>query len=198
MVGLSLRWTDESRAWIDQLDTLPRRLFYRCMPVMRRHLRMVITAARGEMPTFEGLMAKDLRELGLTVTDRSIEGKVGWSEATVQPEYESVDKSTAPFHYPWGKHDGIAPHKVWLWSRHTGMGRAKLIRWAQANGVIPGDVPEDGSEEAIREALSDKQPPWLWVSPSSSSFLTDAMDSVSDSLLKDVSDELGVVWIGRD
>lgn len=193
MASLSLRWKPESRAWIDELHTLPRRLFHRSEPIVRKHLAAVMAVGRSEMPMFEGLMADDLHLLGVEVGDTHARGVVSWSEATVQPEYESQDPGTAPFHYPWGKHDGIEPHKVYLFSAHTGTGRAKLIRWAKAHGVVPGDVPEDGSAEDIRDALGD-QPPWLNVAPQSTPFLLDALESVSDALMADVSDLLGEVW----
>lgn len=197
MLRVEFRWSDDSRRWIDQLDTLPRRLFHGMRLPVQQVLRLIVAEARGAMPTFEMDMWRDLRVLGIDVGNDHITGHVGFSDTTVMPEEESVDKSTAPFHYPWGKHDGIEPHKVWLWSRARDRGRAKLIRWGQAHGVISTAVPEDGSAEEIRAALPEGQPPWLWVAPASNPFLYDALDSVGDRVMAQLDDRLGLMWRGH-
>jgi len=196
VVQLSFRWLPETSAWINQLDTLPRRLFHGLRPAALVALRRIIAESRATMPIFEYDMWRDLRIHELVVGADHLVGRVGFTKATVMPAEESVDRSTAPFHYPWGVHDGVRRHPVWLWSRSTGRGRAKLIRWAKSKGIIPATVPEKGSKKEIRGALGDA-PPYLIVRHRGVPFLYEALENVGDDLMLEVADRLGVVWSGH-
>lgn len=173
-----IRWEDELREWT---RSFPDRLSGRLYEKLETELMpMIYNTALMAMPIFEGDMRDDFHY----EVERTSVGGIGrlkFTGATVMDPEESLDMTTAPFHYPWGIHDGIEPHHVMLFNPRTGRPRSKLIRWAQMKGIISDAVPDDGTPEEIREALEEGDPIALFVGHDPVPFLTNAFRKVMES-----------------
>ena len=166
-----IKWDDEVMEWVRSFpDRLSKSLHEKLESELMPKIHMTALMA---MPIFEGDMRNDF----YYEVERTPVGGIGrfrFTSATVMDPEESLDMTTAPFHYPWGIHDGIEPHYVMLFNPRTGKPRSKLIRWAQMKGIISDAVPDDGSPTEIREALEEGEPIALFVGHDPVPFLTNA------------------------
>lgn len=194
---VQLEWADSSQEWINHLPQFSDRMFGEIVRGLRPVADRLMDVARAHMPEFEGTMAADLHVLSLQrVSRRDAEVTVGWTlgGATVMPAVESLDRATAPFHYPWGVHSGVRAHRVWYWSYRSSRARAKLIRWAKANIGLPQDVSETAaSPEAIEEA-ADPFPPFLYVHHDPRLFFVSGLDAAQGAVRRLVKHALEEAW----
>jgi len=187
-------WSENTRHWLDGLSEMADRTIFN----MGRHLNHaaldLVPRMRASMPVFEGDMRDNFTwswsERGPNAVSIRFEFP---GDLTVMDPVESVDHSTAPFHYPWGKHDGIQPHAVLIYNPRTGRGRAKLIRWAQSKGIISDAVPADGSREEIEAARGDS-PALLHVAPEHTNFIEEHLYEYAPLMLEHMGEALGVAW----
>ena len=150
------------------------------------------------MPQFEGDMHKDFGVSVPVSGSRGVFISFYFTDATIMDEGESRDKSTAPFHYPWGIHDGIKGHNVMLFNPNTKSPRSKLIRWAKERGVIPASVPAEGSADEISAAMAEEnRKPFINVHTNTlpSAFISKVLVGYANhGLMDDLADVLGRTW----
>lgn len=177
---VSLRWSDESLRWINNLDTFPERLAAQCVkPALHAGsffaARIARTTIRGADMVFQGDMLSDIhagpvREIG-ALKLRVVVGEGGKLHLGTSHGDDASSWKYDPFSYTWGKHSGIEKHKVYLYtSSPNSRGRKKLRGWVRQNMGV--QLPE--TEEEFDQMKGDgtiNMPPWIEVAPKSTDFL---------------------------
>jgi len=200
----TLRWSDSSRRWIDNLETFPERLADRCVkPALHFGalfaVRQARTIIRSAGMVFQGDMLGDIQSSSVReVGDLKLRVVVGESgQLQLGTAYGDVGGwEHDPFSYIWGKHSGIEKHKVWLYtSRPNSRGRKKLREWLRTHGVP--QLPESEEEfDRMKNEGTINMPPWIEVAPESRDFLHHMVvdGSLASNIMRNFRRRLSEVW----
>lgn len=201
---LQARWDRDSAKWIGDLHKFAGLLVPGIRGAMDSTARKYTAIAQKRVPVFEGTLRDDLRVLrmGLRSGKSLCNFTIGFTNATVMPEIESVGKAK-PFAIGWGKHDmGAKAHTVMLYNPRTGgstAGRAKLIRYLKSKDSTKfGGLPDNADKEAVEKwryetlkATGRHPKPWVMVDPqeSATDFLWALIANDGDPLMGELVEQ---------
>jgi len=170
----NLIWDAPTAHWIATLPTAPSRIVDELYPALVDLGSQMYRVMVGMMPEFEGDMRRDFRILDTVKESDGVRVVLGYTDdtSTIMDPEESLN-GPRPFHYPWGKHDGITPHAVLLWNPRTGWARRKLIRWATGIDVGSLNVSRTYEGKSRLMDMIGERSPWVFVSPRHRRFMSE-------------------------
>ena len=189
---LKAEWVPRSAAAIKRMrDLRPHWMPLILHRLVRRTQQAVLPLARRYLSQhyhFEGHAARSLRITGLGGTSTKAHVDVGSTLKSFDRAYGRW--ATEPFIYPWGLHEGIKSHYVYI-RRHGMERRPHLEAWARRRGLTAPRAGRDWRIRVYKRGRRASGKPFLLDA------ITDAREDFADSIASSLLGAISGTRVGR-